>query len=381
MADKWFYLILFFLLFVHSYPAGAGSVEEFVAKGNEAYEKGNYDEALAAYEKAAKESPESARVFFNLGTAYYQKGEYAKAIEVFKQAALKSKDAELEADSQYNLGNSSFRAAEQQKTGDLHQALESYGKSIEFYREALERSPDFTEAAENLEMARLVMKSIIEEIQQKEEASEKQQQARKEAVDKLEQLIERQKQLKERTGEFTDQAVQSGDTNDREKKGDALADNQKKLSQETKELAEKLPAPEHNQPPEEHPSKSHISQAADQQEMAVEKLNADQAAKAMENQQKALDELQKALDSLQDNRENDQQQEQKPDEDGKENNDQDDGEAMQGQQEEPGKESESQEQDTPEGVDAAAIIDEERENMKNRRQRSAAGYKGVERDW
>jgi len=335
---------------------------------------------ISAYEKAAKESPESARVFFNLGAAYYQKGEYAKAIEAFKQAAVKSKDVELEANSKFNLGNSSFREAEQEKMDDLHKVLESYGKSIEYYREALELSPDFIEAAENIEMARLEMKSILDEIKKQEEASEKQNQAQQEAVDKMEQLIEKQKKLKDRAEEIKDQMTQSEDRQNSEKKIDALAEDQKKLTGETKKLADKLPSHHQDQSAKEHPSKRHLSKAANLQEMAAGKLSRDQVIKALENQEQSIDELQNALDSLKDNRKNDQQQQKKQDKKDNKNISQDDG-AAQEQETAPGKEDEAKGKDKPEEIDAASIIDEERENMKNRKQRSAAGYKEVERDW
>ena len=44
-------------LLVAPQVALAESAEELVAGGNEAYEKGKFDEALKAYEKAAKEKP------------------------------------------------------------------------------------------------------------------------------------------------------------------------------------------------------------------------------------------------------------------------------------------------------------------------------------
>jgi hypothetical protein len=102
--------------------------------------------------------------------------------------------------------------------------------------------------------------------------------------------------------------------------------------------------------------------------------------KALENQQQSIDELRKALDSLKNNRKKDQQQQQKS-ENGENNSISMDYGQGEEQAIKPGKEAKEQGENAPEEKDAAAILDEERDNMKNRRHESAIGYKEVERDW
>lgn len=57
-------------------------------EGTAALEEGNYEEALAQFQKAAEseDSKKSAEGYRGLGMAYYESGEYGKALEAFQQA-------------------------------------------------------------------------------------------------------------------------------------------------------------------------------------------------------------------------------------------------------------------------------------------------------
>lgn len=172
-------LVGFFLIPAQGW---ASSASKLVNEGNTAFAMRKYDRALEAYEKAALDAPESAYIYFNKGAAYYRKKDYAKAAAAFEQAALKSKDIKLEAQSKFNLGVCSFREAEQQRNGDLNKVLAACEKSIRYFQEALKLDPQFKEAAENIEVVRLTMKSILDEIKKQKEAAHKQQKARQKAA-------------------------------------------------------------------------------------------------------------------------------------------------------------------------------------------------------
>ena len=103
--------------------AHAASGADLVAEGNRAYQREDYEKALAAYDRASVEAPEAPQIYFNKGAVYYMQGDYTKAREMFEQAALKAKDLELEAGSQYNLGNCAFRESERQRDSDLKKSL------------------------------------------------------------------------------------------------------------------------------------------------------------------------------------------------------------------------------------------------------------------
>jgi len=168
--------------FIITGSALAASSRDLVAKGNSEYGKGNYDEALAAYDKASLEAPESPKLYFNKGAAHYMKGDYVKAGEMFEQAALKAKNLSLEARSQYNLGNCAFRESERQRDSDLQKSLKALEKCISHYQKAVRLDPTLKDAAHNIEIARLTMKQILDEIKKQQEQAEKQMEEMKKAL-------------------------------------------------------------------------------------------------------------------------------------------------------------------------------------------------------
>jgi tetratricopeptide (TPR) repeat protein len=70
-------------------------------EGVRAYRDGRYEEALAAFERAAREEPERAAVRFNLGLAHYKLGHYPEARREFLRVR---KDTSMRAVAEYHLG-------------------------------------------------------------------------------------------------------------------------------------------------------------------------------------------------------------------------------------------------------------------------------------
>lgn len=365
--------IICFSLLIPQY-AYADSARKLVNKGNISYVTGKFDEALAAYEEASVDSPESAHIYFNMGTAYYQKEDYAKAVEAFEKAALKTRDIKIEANAKFNLGNCAFREAERQQDSDLNKVLEACGKSISYFQEALERDPEFTEAAENIEVVRLVMKSILDEIKKQEEEAKNQQQAMQNAVENIKQLIENQQNLLDQTNNLSEHQQDN-----LKEKTEKLAEDQKNLQNETRELAANMPKPQapqqQNIPPPANPAEKHLANAANEQGAAAEKLEQNQPDSALSNQEESLEELQKALDSLtnkQDQQQCDNKQQQQQGE-----------QPSSPDQDENQKQDKEKQQETMAQLpdDAENILDEEKENKNRRQLQTSGGYRDVDKDW
>ena len=181
----------------------ADSPGRLVSKGNREYHKKSYAKALDLYDKASVKAPESAIVAFNKGDAFYRTGDYQKAREQFQQAASKTKSLPFESKAWYNLGNCSFESAKRQEDSDLQKALESLEESVKFYGTSLEKDPANKSAAENLEIARLKIKDLLDKIkkQQKQggqgnrenqKGDEKQQSGEKEQQGKQQEQAQRE---------------------------------------------------------------------------------------------------------------------------------------------------------------------------------------------
>ncbi|NIT61968.1 MAG: tetratricopeptide repeat protein, partial [Aliifodinibius sp.] len=95
MRYIWALLISFLLL---------GASIEDARKANEAYDEGNYDEAISLYKKAIDADPENAKLHFNLASALAKSGQSEKAIRTFEQYKSMTTSAEEKAKANYNIG-------------------------------------------------------------------------------------------------------------------------------------------------------------------------------------------------------------------------------------------------------------------------------------
>ncbi len=117
--------------------------------GNEAYVRGNYDEARAAFQQATLEKPDNPVAHYNLGTALYKQGRFQEAARTFQTSLSRhfeqTEDILNRSSILYNLGNAQF------KVGDLTSAIDAY-------QQALRLDPQDTDAQHNLAVARQLLK-------------------------------------------------------------------------------------------------------------------------------------------------------------------------------------------------------------------------------
>jgi tetratricopeptide (TPR) repeat protein len=90
--------------------ARADRREEAWHRGNEAYLRGDYPGAVAAFEELRSQGVVSSDLFFNLGDAYFKKGALGPAIWAFEKAASLDPGDE---DARYNLDQARKLAARQ----------------------------------------------------------------------------------------------------------------------------------------------------------------------------------------------------------------------------------------------------------------------------
>ncbi len=152
--------------------AEAKSAAELVKEGNEQLTGGNYREALAAFDRAREQAPESAVVAYDRGVALYRLGEFDAAETAF-QDALGPEMPELEAKAKYNLG----RCAHAQAVAgadDLETAIHDTGRAIGFYKEALQLRPDDSDAKQNLGQAERLQRYLKKKLELLQQQQEKQ---------------------------------------------------------------------------------------------------------------------------------------------------------------------------------------------------------------
>ena len=79
------------------------------SSGYEAYQAGDWEEALRRFTELESKRPNDYEVKLNLGSTLYRSQSYQEAIHRYNEAAV-SGDPELQAEALYNLGNVAYRS-------------------------------------------------------------------------------------------------------------------------------------------------------------------------------------------------------------------------------------------------------------------------------
>ena len=169
MNAKRFSIPLVFVLALTASSAQAQSAVELVRQGNSLYSNGQYSQAVDKYEQALVDSPDAVQPKFNKANSFYRLDDLEKAADLFKQVAAESKDMKLVAMARYNLGNCFFKQGHKQRDSDMQKALDSYQASIGGWRQVLDMEPENKNAAHNIEVARLTIKDILDQLKNQQQ--------------------------------------------------------------------------------------------------------------------------------------------------------------------------------------------------------------------
>jgi len=167
------WLALFVLVAV--VPARADSVRRMIQQGNQHYAEGQYTEAINKYNEALVEQPAAIEPKFNKANSYYRLDDLGEALDLYQEVAAESKDMALVSKAKYNLGNCFFQRGAKQRDSDLQKALEDMKTSITSWRGVLEIDPENQKAARNIEVARLTIKDILDQMKKQQEQQQGQQ--------------------------------------------------------------------------------------------------------------------------------------------------------------------------------------------------------------
>jgi Ca-activated chloride channel family protein len=159
--------------------AKAGSARETLRQGNRLYGDNQYAEAVNKYNDVLVEQPQAVEPKFNKANSCYRLDDLSEAMDLYQQVAAESKDMPLVAKAKYNLGNCFFQRGTKQRDSNLQKAVEDMETSIANWRQVLDLDPQNKKAAKNIEVARLTIKDIIDQMkkQQQDQQNQKDQQS------------------------------------------------------------------------------------------------------------------------------------------------------------------------------------------------------------
>jgi tetratricopeptide (TPR) repeat protein len=179
---KTVFRILLVLVFSQAALADSAGVStsqacpELVERGNKLYKQGNFNEAINSYDQALIDAPGALEPKFNQANSYYRLDDLSKAMDLFRQVAAESKDMKVVAKAKYNLGNSYFQQGSKQKDSNLQKAIDDLKTAIGSWRGVLDIEPENKKAAKNIEVARLLIKDLLDQLNKQQQQQENQQQ-------------------------------------------------------------------------------------------------------------------------------------------------------------------------------------------------------------
>ncbi len=147
----------------------AGPTRDSTSEGNRLYKQGNFSEAINSYDQALTEAPGALEPKFNQANSYYRLDDLSKALDLYRQVAAESKDMKLVAKSKYNLGNTYFQQGSKQKDSNLQKAIDDMKTAISSWRGVLDIEPENTKAAKNIEVARLTIKDLLDQLNKQQQ--------------------------------------------------------------------------------------------------------------------------------------------------------------------------------------------------------------------
>lgn len=171
----------------------AQNANAYVYKGNEAYNKGQFEDAIALYKEALRKEPFNNIARFNYANALQRKNDLAASTKEYSGIISSTSDKAIQSNSYYN------KALAELNQKELMQAITSF-------KNALKLNPDDTQARENLQLALNELKKQMNSRQQKEtparndkEKEKKQPKMNKQLMEqKLNELRNQEKQLQQR---------------------------------------------------------------------------------------------------------------------------------------------------------------------------------------
>ena len=164
-APPFQFMAMLILLFLPS-VIFAQTERAIIKKGNEAYEKKEYDKAIASYQKVTGKNPVNATAQYNLGNALYKNKKTDEAVSAYDNAVNNSNSAEDKSRSYYNKGV-------------VLQNDKKLPECIDAYKNALKLNPGDEDARQNLQKA-LVQQKQQKEKKNKEEKKPKEDEKQKE---------------------------------------------------------------------------------------------------------------------------------------------------------------------------------------------------------
>lgn len=218
------HIILFLSVLLTSLALSGQNPGKHIRKGNDLYEKQEFNKAETNYLKALESDSTDVRALFNRADALYQQDNYMEAGQLFEKLTKKPLSEKDQASVWHNLGNSFLES-------------KKYKEAVEAYRQALRKNPSDMDTKYNLTYA---MEKLKEQ-QKKQQNKKKNQNQDKENKDNKDKK-DKQKDQDKKEQQKKNQDKQKQNQNQDQKKKEQQK-NQKKDEQKDQKKQQQQPQP------------------------------------------------------------------------------------------------------------------------------------------
>ena len=193
-------IVLLFVLTGFTTSAQTKKEKQGILKGNAAYKKNEFENALDAYGRVLQKNPENGIAKFNMGNALYRTDKKEEAVSAYDNAVKKLNNPGEKSNAFYNKGV-------------VLQQDKKLPECIDAYKNSLKLEPANEDARQNLQKALQQQKQQEKQDQQQDQNKKKQDQkpdkknepkpqqsklTRKDAEEKLKALMEQEKNLQDK---------------------------------------------------------------------------------------------------------------------------------------------------------------------------------------
>ncbi len=194
--------LILFLIGI-AFSASAQKERKLVRKGNDLYDKQDFEKTEVEYRKALDKKTDSYEAAFNLGDALFKQKKFDEALKQFSDLAEKETDKQRLGELYHNIGNTLL-------------SMQKTEESIEAYKESLRNRPNAPETKYNLEYAR--RRQQQQQQQQNQDQNQDQNKDQNKDQQKDQDKGKNEEQQKDQQDQNKDQQDQNKDQQDKNQK-------------------------------------------------------------------------------------------------------------------------------------------------------------------
>jgi len=199
-----------------------------IERGNERYEAGEYDEAMAAYDAAEEELGERPELHYNRGLVHFARDEGEEARKAFEHGT-ESEELSVRASAEYELGNLEFDAG-------------AWDAAIARYINCLKADPEHEAAKWNLELA--LQRKQQEQEEQEEQQDEEQQDEEQQDEESQDEEQEENQDEEEQQDEGQDEEQQDEEQQQEEQQDEGEQEQEQPQDEQQEQPGEQQPQPQ-----------------------------------------------------------------------------------------------------------------------------------------